>query len=225
MSLAPLHPIRDYHSYVRGDVLIDPSVAIAPGVILQAEAGSQIAIAPGACIGMGSVIHAIKGKIEIGEGVILGAGVLVVGNVSIGANACIGSATTIVNTEIARGQILPPGVLIGDQSRQVDLDLEPDLKPISSGYVDSDSPAASENSPASVTQSPDSTQQSQTPTSVPEKKPVPDAEISDQPEIPEIVVPPKTSPQVYGKTYINQLLVTMLPHRQPLHPSSPDDES
>lgn len=117
---SPLHLSGNLNSYVSGEVTIDPSAAIAPGAILQATPNSRIAIAAGVCIGMGSVLHAHDGILEIGSGAILGAGVLVVGAGKIGENACIGSATTIFNCSIEPGQVVAPGSLIGDTSRSVD---------------------------------------------------------------------------------------------------------
>ena len=119
MSFPPLQPISDFHSYASGDVTIDPSAAIAPGVLLQADPDSRIAIAAGACIGMGSVLHAHKGTLIVETGATLGAGVLIVGAVKIGANACVGSVTTILNRDVERGKVIPPGSLLGDESRQL----------------------------------------------------------------------------------------------------------
>lgn len=117
MSLSPLHLIRNFDSYMSGEVTIDPSAAIAPGVMLQADPNSQIIIAAGVCIGMGSVLHARDGILEIEAGATIGAGVLLVGRGKIGANACIGSATTILNCEIAPEQVIAPNSLLGDSSR------------------------------------------------------------------------------------------------------------
>lgn len=119
MSFPPLQPISDFHSYASGDVTIDPSAAIAPGVLLQADPDSRIAIAAGACIGMGSVLHANQGTLIVETGATLGAGVLIVGAVKIGANACVGSVTTILNRDVERGNVIPPGSLLGDESRRL----------------------------------------------------------------------------------------------------------
>ncbi len=113
-----LRPISTSHFYTSGDVMIQDGVAIAPGVLIQAEPDSRIIIRTGACIGIGSVLHAYQGTLEIGEGANIGAEVLLVGQVTIGANACIGSATTILNRSIDGGQVVPPGSLVGDTSRQ-----------------------------------------------------------------------------------------------------------
>lgn len=121
MSVSPLYPISNLNSYISGEVMIDPSAAIAPGVLLQADPNSQIIIGAGVCIGMGAVLHAHDGILEIQAGANLGAGVLVVGKGKIGSNACIGSATTILNHSIESGQVVASGSLIGDSSRSAEL--------------------------------------------------------------------------------------------------------
>ena len=110
--LPPLEPIGDFRSYVCGDVVIDQTAAIASGVLIQADQGSKITIAAGVCIGMGTVIHAQDGLLEIGTGANLGAGVLVYGNSKIGEGCCIGASSSIVRAVIAKGAIVPPCSLI-----------------------------------------------------------------------------------------------------------------
>jgi carbon dioxide concentrating mechanism protein CcmN len=112
MHISPLQPISTASASVSGDVTIDPSAAIALGVLIQADPNSKISIAAGVCIGMGSIIHAQDGELEIAAGANLGAGVLVLGKCRIGENSCIGSLTTVLNSAIARGQVVPPGSLI-----------------------------------------------------------------------------------------------------------------
>ncbi len=116
--LPPLEPIGDFRSYVCGDVVIDPTAAIASGVLIQADQGSRITIAASVCVGMGTVIHAQDGLLEIGIGACLGAGVLVYGTSKIGENCCIGASSSIVRAVIARGAIVPPCSLIVDQAEQ-----------------------------------------------------------------------------------------------------------
>ena len=119
MYVSPLQLLSNSQIYVSGDVTIDDGAALAPGVILQAEPDSKIAIASGACIGMGTILHARGGTLIVEAGAILGTGVLVVGSGKIGANSCIGSGATILNPAIEQSQLLAAGVLIGDESRQV----------------------------------------------------------------------------------------------------------
>ncbi|MEE3717370.1 hypothetical protein V2H45_11470 [Tumidithrix elongata RA019] len=112
MHLPPLEPIGDFHTYISGDVTIHPSAAIAPGVLIQADPGSKITIAAGVCIGMGTVLHAQDGAIEIAAGVNLGAGVLIFGKSKVGENACVGSSSSIVNYAIAARALIAPGSLL-----------------------------------------------------------------------------------------------------------------
>jgi carbonic anhydrase/acetyltransferase-like protein (isoleucine patch superfamily) len=118
MYLSPLQLSSNSQILMSGDVVVNEGAAIAPGVIMQAEPGSRISIAAGACIGLGVILHAREGTLEIEAGVILGAGVLVVGAGKIGANACIGAGTTLIDPCIDQMQIMPAGSLIGDTSRQ-----------------------------------------------------------------------------------------------------------
>jgi len=115
-------PINTEQSFTQGDVVIVPGAVIAPGVLLQADIGSQIVIRSGVCIGLGSVIHASGGTIIINDGANLGAGVLLIGAVKIGARACLGAAVTVIDSVVAPGMILESGTLVGDRSRQVSID-------------------------------------------------------------------------------------------------------
>jgi carbon dioxide concentrating mechanism protein CcmN len=110
--LPPLEPIGDFRSYVCGDVVIDETAAIASGVLIQADDGGKIIIGAAVCIGMGAVLHAQDGLLEIGAGANLGAGVLVYGTTKIGEGACIGASSSIVRAVIAKGAIVPPCSLI-----------------------------------------------------------------------------------------------------------------
>ena len=114
-----MQPVNNAQVYVSGDVVIDPSAAIASGVILQATGDSKIVIGAGVSLGMGVILHASQGAIEIESGATLAAGTLIVGKGKIGANACIGAASTIFYTSIEPLQIVPAGSVIGDPSRQV----------------------------------------------------------------------------------------------------------
>jgi len=98
--------------WIGGEVIIDPTAAIAHGVLIQAEANCRVFIGAGVCIGMGAVVHAVGGDIVIGSGANLGAGVLVYGSLHIGNNACIGSATSLVNCSVPSGEIIVAGSLI-----------------------------------------------------------------------------------------------------------------
>jgi carbon dioxide concentrating mechanism protein CcmN len=124
--LPPLEPIGDFRSYVCGDVVINETAAIASGVLLQADQGGKIIIAAGVCIGMGAVLHAQGGILEIGAGANLGAGVLVYGSSKIGEGACIGASSSIVRAVIAKGAIVPPCSLIsGLEQSAVEKEISP----------------------------------------------------------------------------------------------------
>jgi len=122
MAVPPLQlrPISTSHYYTSGDVRIQAGVAIAPGVLIQADPDCYVLIKSGACIGIGTILHAHDGVVEVGEGASIGAEVLLIGQVTIGAHACIGSASTILNSSIELRQIVPPGSLIGDPSHPSD---------------------------------------------------------------------------------------------------------
>jgi len=145
MYFPPLQPLHNSQYNVSGDVTIDPSAAIAPGVLLQATPDSRIIIAAGVCIGMGTIVHAIEGTVAVDSGASLGAAVLVLGKSKIGANACVGSMTTIINSDIERGQVVAPGSLLGDDSRKPSQD-SPSQDFQSQDFQSQDSP--SQDSPS-----------------------------------------------------------------------------
>jgi carbon dioxide concentrating mechanism protein CcmN len=103
--------------HLDGNVSIDPSAAIAPGVLLQAEENSRITIGAGVCIGAGTIVHAAGGNLDICMGVCLGRGVLIIGSGTIERNACIGAGTTAIDPQIEEGAVIPTHSLIGDRSR------------------------------------------------------------------------------------------------------------
>ncbi|MCC5598429.1 transferase [Nostoc favosum] len=119
MSVPLLRLSNNFDSYISGEVTIHPSAVLAPGVILQAAVNSKIIIGPGVCIGMGAILQVHEGTLEVQAGANLGAGFLMVGKGKIGANACIGSATTVFNCSVEPGQVIAPGSILGDTSRQV----------------------------------------------------------------------------------------------------------
>lgn len=184
MTLPPLHlhPMSLSHYYTSGDVTIDAGAAIAPGVLLQADPESRLVIRAGACIGIGAVLHAHGGVIEVGEGANIGAEVLLIGQVAIGRRACVGSGSTLLNCTIGPGQIVPPGSLIGDLSRP-----EPP----------SDELRISET----VLLPPDMSQAAE-PTQGDANPPAPPPDTTE----------PSPSMNVYGQVYVNQLLVKMFPN-------------
>lgn len=206
-----------------GDVTIHPSAAIAPGVILQAAPNSRIIIAEGVCVGMGAVLNACEGTIEIDNGATLGAGVLVVGCGKIGSRACVGAATTIFNQSIVPWQVVPAGSLIGDSSRSVEessvdeptvdeptvdeptvneptVDANPEATPVSpkespSTPTDTEPQVSSDNEAAPVAKEP-----------VPE---VSDVTESANGQTADLEAEPETP--IYGQVHVNRILFTIFP--------------
>ena len=167
-----------------GAVTIHPSAAIAPGVMLQADPDSELVVAAGVCIGTGCVLHAHQGLLAVETGATLGSSVLIVGQGKIGTNACIGSMTTIINSSVLPHQIVPPGSLIGDGSRQV-----------------------------VVVESVDSSQTAQ-PSPPP---PPPPENRSPEPKSPAASEASSNVGEVrviYGRAYLERMMLTMFPHRQ-----------
>ncbi|MCA2641971.1 MULTISPECIES: carbon dioxide concentrating mechanism protein [unclassified Microcystis] len=201
MSLPPVQPISRSEFYVNGDVTIDESAIVAPGVILRAAPNSQIIIGAGACLGMGTILTAYQGVIAIGAGAILGTGVLIVGQGEIGENACIGSTTTIFNASVAAMSIVPSGSLIGDTSRQITIEVSAtpsEPQPV----VSQVSPVPSvEEAVAETVVSPWDSEEMVAEASPPETRE--QASTTNRPN----------QASVVGKVYINQLLVTLFPER------------
>lgn len=188
MHLPPLQPISNSQFYVSGNVTVDPGAAIAPGVLLQADPDSEITIASGVCIGMGAILHAHQGKLEIEEGTNIGTGVLIVGDCKVGANACIGSMTTIFNSSISRGDVISPGSLIGDKSRQAEQKVIETDDRISEPEPNVDNGAVDTSDRSEVA-----------------------------PKLEETSSSADNNTPVYGQARLNQLLSTLLPHRQTLN--------
>lgn len=216
MYLSPLQLSSNSQILMSGDVVVNEGAAIAPGAILQAEPGSRISIAAGACIGMGVILHAREGTLEIGAGVILGAGVLVVGAGTIGTHACIGAGTTLINPCIDQMQIMPAGSLIGDTSRQVSAEatpVAPTAAPTSPETPEATTPpVAPPIEPPSPAQTP--------PQTAPET--ATDAPESTAAEPPQ---PGETPTILYGQAHINRLLGTLFPHRQAFNRSEENGQT
>lgn len=221
MYLSPLQLSSNSQILMSGDVVVNEGAAIAPGVILQAEPGSRISIAAGACIGLGVILHAREGTLEIEAGVILGAGVLVVGAGKIGANACIGAGTTLIDPCIDQMQIMPAGSLMGDTSRQPS--------------AEATSAEATAAAPTAAPTSPETPEATTPPVAPPIEPPSPaptppqtapetatDAPESTAPEPPQ---PGETPTILYGQAHINRLLGTLFPHRQAFNRSEENGQT
>lgn len=115
----PPRSVSDTHYCVVGDVTVDSTAAIAPGVVLQAPTGSRIIIEKGACLAGGVCIQSRQGVLKIGAGASLGANVLVIGHGTIGANACVSPSSTVINPQMVQGAILPPCSLVEPASQSV----------------------------------------------------------------------------------------------------------
>ena len=119
MPLPSPHVVSTSEIFVSGDVIIHESAVISPGTILRAAPDSRIIISEGVCLGMGVVLSASGGDIEVHLGAILGAGVLIIGASVIGDHACIGATTTVFNASVAPQVMVPTNSLLGDTSRQI----------------------------------------------------------------------------------------------------------
>lgn len=188
MHLQYPQPVGISEVYVSGDVTIHPSAVLAPGVILQAAPGSRIVIEAGACVGMGAVLKAYQGDIEVANGAVLGAGVLVIGCGKIGGNACVGVATTVFNASVDSGVVVPPGSIVGDSTRQVEV-LQ--IKSV---------PSAAASVEVSVEESPKQPQTAKATEAA--------AQNGSEPASPQ----PQNA-QVFGQVYVNKLLFTLFPER------------
>lgn len=198
MLLQPLHSVNYSDFHVSGDVTIHPNVAIAPGVLIQADPDSKIIIESGTCIGMGTIIHAYKGVIEIKSGVTIGTGVLIVGAVTIGANACVGAMTTVLNHLVPSAELILAGSLLGIGKTT-----------ITALTADTSSPQLTKEVKESFEYK------------EPYKTTLVIESTSDQSEtsivIKESIKGSEPSPQVYGQENLNRLLAKLLPHRQSLN--------
>jgi carbon dioxide concentrating mechanism protein CcmN len=254
MSVPLLRLSDNFDKYISGEVNIHKSAVLAPGVILQAAANSKIIIGPGVCIGMGSILQVNEGILEVEAGANLGAGFLMVGPGKIGANACIGAATTVFNSSVAPEQVIPSGSVLGDNSRQIDQNLQeeptstnttstnppeqqPEKKVITTtqfsaaAFIDfkQQSTSLSPPSPTPKSQSPPVVETPLVTDSIPTETTLPGSpETNSQESEPS---PANTEPnntfgtQIYGQGSINRLLITLFPHRQSLSDENSDNSS
>ncbi|MBD2440747.1 transferase [Nostoc sp. FACHB-110] len=245
MSVPPLRLHNNFEPYISGEVIIHPSAVLAPGVILQAATNSKIIIGPGVCIGMGSILQANAGTLEVGAGANLGAGFLMVGAGKIGTNACIGAATTVFNCSVEPGAVVPPSSVLGDTSRQISPS-QPQEPPTNNAAV----PNTQEQQPegnnlegskekvislsstnlsaaafwelkhqsVSIPQ-PSPTPSAQPPPTEQDKTAANSSDVSSaNPESSEIF-----GTQIYGQGSIQRLLTTLFPHRQSLNNPNSDE--
>ncbi|TBR60104.1 transferase [Mastigocladus laminosus UU774] len=252
MSVPPLRLGNNFDSYISGEVIIHPSAVIAPGVILQAAPSSKIIIGSGVCIGMGSILKVHEGTLEVETGANLGAGFLMIGSGKIGANACIGSATTVFNCSVEPGQVVAPGSVLGDNSRHLsnsfavtekiqqpqlsatnpasrqedrDIQEQKDLwdEEDTVTQTQSDTGNFSASSTGRVTPASKSTP--------PHPKPSASSAIQNSQLDNQVTQEPTTEESqnhigthIYGQGSIQQLLITLFPHRQSLNKPSSDEK-
>ena len=250
MHLPKLLLSNNSHIYVEGNVSIDPSAVISAGVILRADPDSKITIAAGVCIGMGAIIHAHKGTVEVESGASLGAGVLVVGKGKIGTNASIGSLTTIWNHSVESLQVVPSASVLGDKGRPLPEESQPtpdtlEQKPqeLSSPVPENSFTTESVNgqvpstSNTVATDTTDTTQTNSietnstetntidtntTETNTTETNTTETIEAETTPESQTESPAPKTQPTVHGQGSLNRLLDTLFPYNQSFNSSSKD---
>ncbi|MEM8721379.1 MAG: carbon dioxide concentrating mechanism protein [Cyanobacteria bacterium P01_G01_bin.39] len=218
--LPPPQPILNKEIRISGDVEIHPTASLAPGVILQAAPDSRIVVGADVCIGMGVIINACQGDVEIGDGAILGTGVLVIGHSEIGNNSCIGTSTTIFRENIAAMAVIEPGSIIGDASRPAPKQAE------QVNHQDSDSPRSTSFNKSKINSNgngfvhnpepPKETKPKQTKSKV---TPQNNSFVNNSgatPQIKTVVEQPITKPKtpVVGQVYINELLITLFPHKK-----------
>jgi carbon dioxide concentrating mechanism protein CcmN len=236
MALPILQPSSIDTTQIRGDVTIDQSVIIASGVILNATQGNKIIIRAGVCLGMGTIITAYHGDVEIKENAILGSGSLILGNCIVGSQVSLGASVTVYQTNIDAMSVVPAGSIIGDRSRQVNnfkeevINSAPApvnshtqtiIEGIKNGFSQNikidNLPIISENN-----NSPSEMQNQEIADSAPENnQESPSSQIKEnqesETEILNSDVWEETPPQVntvVGQVYINKLLFTLFPEKQ-----------
>lgn len=228
MDSPSLELIHDCHLYISGEVVVHPSAAIAPGVLLQADPGCRLVIAAGVCVGRGSVLHAAGGILELQTGATLGTGVLIVGSGTIGREACIGAMTTILNSSVLPQQSIAPNSLIGDFSRTGKETLPeppPPVRPAPSlPHLPVADPWAAPSLSPSAVPNPTQTGTTSTEAGSPPVNSPPAADTNGRvaPESsPQPAAIKKNMTQVYGQAYVERIMITMFPHRQAWEPSEP----
>jgi hypothetical protein len=144
-----------------------------------------------------------------------------IGSGKIGANACIGSATTVFNCSVAPGQVVAPGSVLGDNSRHFS-----DYVPIAEK---TQQPQPSTTNPASRQEDTDIQEdlwnsQSNSSLSSATQDSQLDTQGKQEPTT-ESPTPNNSGTHIYGQGSIQQLLITLFPHRQSLNKPSSDEQS
>ncbi len=227
MEPSPLEFVSHTHYYRGGDVIVDATAAIAPGVVFRAAPKAAIRIGPGVCVGAGVVIQAKQGCLYIETGVSLGTGVLIVGHGHVGKDACVGPSSTLINPAIAPNTIIPPCSLIEAQasSERVTTDQNGQASSFQAPNFQSE-----QNPVPSMPVPPRTTPTVQPQSVAPKAVNVPDVETpepssngaasndrSSSDSISAMSTPKKS---VYGRDHLNSLLTALFPHREPLNNGS-----
>ena len=223
--LPPPQPVLHKDIRISGDVEIHPTASLAPGVILQAAPDCRIAIGADACIGMGVIINASQGSVDIGSGAIVGSGVLIIGACKIGNNACIGTAVTIFQTDVEPMTVIEPGSVLGDSSRKLKIESQPeeDVEDIWSEAPESRTEAVSSNGKVHSNSNSTDLQNGNSKTTPPTVETSDLGNSTSQASVEETIVKPennKPKDPVVGQVYINQLLVTLFPNNKDLNPNT-----
>ncbi len=225
MSLPILQSSTHETTHVRGDVTVDSSAMIAMGVILNATPGNKIVIHGGVCLGMGTVITAYDGDIEIKANAILGAGCLVFGHCVIGHQASLGASVTIYNINVDTGDVIPAGSIRGDRTRQIEGNSseDSDLENKSTSQAESDvNSSQGEDNQQEIVEPPEGKKNQEKVTSKVNNSQKEDSmdkrekKTSPEEELKADVWQEESRPnsdQVVGKVYINKLLFTLFPER------------
>ena len=218
--LPPPQPATDRDICIHGDVEIHPTASLAPGVILQAAPNSRIVIGANVCLGMGTILNAIQGSIEVESGVTLGSGVLIIGESKIGSNACIGTATTIFQASISSMEVVNPGSIIGDVSRKVEN--LPEAEDSSTNAKETEDSSVNNSLPKDIKSDRyyfknnkhkiDNNSHNLETQDLKEA----DSTNNESSTNTEAKTIKKKGDSVGGQVYINQLLVTLFPHRKEL---------
>ncbi|MGD1854757.1 MAG: hypothetical protein ACFB2W_10940 [Leptolyngbyaceae cyanobacterium] len=218
MEPSPLNFVSQTHYYRGGDVVVDASAAIAPGVVFRAAPNGSIRVGPGACIGAGVVIQAKQGGIYIEAGASLGTGVLIVGQGYVGKDACVGPSSTLINPAIAPSTIIPSCSLV-----QANISPQPHSSAQNGAGSTfqtsnfSDNVEASDGPVPSVPIPPRTSPTVQPQSVSPKAVDVPDIG-SEPPATPSTNASSISTPDhVYGRDHLNNLLSALFPHRQPLN--------
>ncbi|MGL5032988.1 MAG: carbon dioxide concentrating mechanism protein [Microcystaceae cyanobacterium] len=220
MPFPPVHIVSQTEYFVSGDVSIHETAMVAPGVILQAAVNSQIRVAAGVCIGMGTILNAYAGIISIESGATLGPGVLMIGRCSVGEGACVGTKTTIINGSIEAFTMIAAGSLLGDSSRS----WEAEAQSVTDKYLEQETKSVGDSLP-SPWDTEEEVKKSAKPTAIrsSEKVDMSKEMVEEGVKKKEIVktevvaeMPIFTEPRqpVVGQVYINQLIVTLFPERR-----------